>query len=27
WECTRDDRIAKIQGNHNPFVQQSCTVR
>ncbi|HFQ5567925.1 TPA: endonuclease [Vibrio vulnificus] len=24
WECTRDDRIAKIQGNHNPFVQQSC---
>lgn len=24
WECKRDQRIAKVQGNHNPFVQQQC---
>ncbi|STO42574.1 Extracellular deoxyribonuclease precursor [Grimontia hollisae] len=24
WECERDRRIAKEQGNHNPFVQASC---
>lgn len=24
WECTRDQRIAKQQGNHNPYVQQAC---
>ncbi len=24
WECERDERIAKIQGNHNPFVQEAC---
>ncbi|EKK3980318.1 deoxyribonuclease I [Cronobacter sakazakii] len=24
WECTRDERIAKVQGNHNPYVQQAC---
>ncbi|MGD8112826.1 deoxyribonuclease I [Vibrio sp. TRT 17S01] len=24
WECERDKRIAKIQGNHNPFVEQAC---
>lgn len=24
WECTRDERIAQIQGNHNPYVQQAC---
>ncbi len=22
WECERDERIAKVQGNHNPYVQQ-----
>ncbi len=27
WECQRDKRIAQIQGNHNPFVQQACLVR
>ena len=25
WECTRDERIAKIQGNHNQFVYKACT--
>ncbi|QHM72348.1 deoxyribonuclease I [Mixta intestinalis] len=24
WECERDNRIAKIQGNHNPWVQRAC---
>ncbi|ELS3717101.1 endonuclease I family protein [Vibrio fluvialis] len=24
WECERDQRIFKIQGNHNPFVRQQC---
>ena len=24
WECTRDQRIAAQQGNHNPYVQQAC---
>jgi len=24
WECERDKRIARIQGNHNPYVQQAC---
>ena len=24
WECERDERIAKIQGNHNPYVQRAC---
>ncbi len=24
WECERDVRIAKIQGNHNSFVYNSC---
>lgn len=27
WECTRDERIAQIQGNHNPYVQQACKVQ
>lgn len=24
WECKRDERIARVQGNHNPYVQQAC---
>ncbi|CAK9884272.1 MAG: Nuclease NucM [Candidatus Erwinia impunctatus] len=24
WECERDKRIAAMQGNHNPYVQQGC---
>jgi len=24
WECERDQRIARAQGNHNPYVQQAC---
>lgn len=24
WECERDKRIARVQGNHNPYVQQAC---
>ncbi len=24
WECERDRRIAKQQGNHNPFVKAAC---
>lgn len=24
WECEREQRIAKVQGNHNPYVQQAC---
>ncbi len=27
WECQRDEKIARIQGNHNPFVQQACQVQ
>ncbi len=27
WECTRDERIAAIQGNHNPYVQRACMAR
>ncbi|MGC9422211.1 MULTISPECIES: endonuclease [Vibrio] len=26
WECERDRRIAKIQGNHNPFVYNQCPI-
>ena len=24
WECRRDELIAKVQGNHNPFVEEQC---
>ncbi|MGL4860437.1 MAG: deoxyribonuclease I [Enterobacteriaceae bacterium] len=24
WECLRDDKIAAVQGNHNPYVQTAC---
>lgn len=24
WECERDHRISRVQGNHNPFVQEQC---
>ncbi|WP_312948402.1 deoxyribonuclease I [Superficieibacter sp.] len=24
WECLRDERIAQVQGNHNPYVQRAC---
>lgn len=24
WECERDKRIAQVQGNHNPHIQQAC---
>ncbi len=24
WECERDNRIARVQGNHNPYVQRAC---
>lgn len=24
WECTRNARIARIQGNSNPFVEEQC---
>ena len=24
WECERERRIFKIQGNHNPFVFKAC---
>ncbi|EEA1686992.1 deoxyribonuclease I [Salmonella enterica subsp. enterica serovar Enteritidis] len=27
WECERDARIAKVQGNHNPYVQRACQAR
>ncbi|EIX4508337.1 deoxyribonuclease I [Escherichia coli] len=27
WECERDERIAKVQGNHNPYVQRACKAR
>lgn len=26
WECERDRRIARAQGNHNPYVQASCDI-
>lgn len=27
WECERDRRIAKIQGNHNPYVLEACKLQ
>lgn len=27
WECEREKRISKIQGNHNPFVVEACKTR
>ena len=24
WECERERRIARLQGNDNPFVRQAC---
>ncbi|WP_145531786.1 deoxyribonuclease I [Yersinia kristensenii] len=24
WECLLDERVAKVQGNHNPYVQRAC---
>jgi len=24
WECQKDQKVAKIQGNHNPFVFEQC---
>ena len=27
WECERDRRIAKIQGNNNPYVLRACQAR
>lgn len=27
WECERDKRIAKIQGNNNPYVLRACQAR
>jgi deoxyribonuclease-1 len=24
WECTRNERIKRIQGNDNPFVAEAC---
>lgn len=27
WECTRESRIAQVQGNHNPYVQRACMAR
>lgn len=27
WECERDRRIAKIQSNHNPYVQPLCQAK
>ncbi|WNC69961.1 endonuclease [Thalassotalea nanhaiensis] len=24
WECMRDERISRVQGNHNPFVHGQC---
>ncbi|WP_434358531.1 deoxyribonuclease I [Parasalinivibrio latis] len=27
WECERDRRIAKVQGNHNPFVLKACKAK
>jgi deoxyribonuclease-1 len=27
WECLREARIAKVQGNHNNYIQQACQQR
>lgn len=27
WECQRETRIAAVQGNRNPYVQQACQQR
>ncbi|MNL73426.1 Nuclease NucM precursor [compost metagenome] len=27
WECLREARIAKVQGNHNLYIQQACQQR
>lgn len=27
WECIRDQRIAQMQGNANPYVQRACQVQ
>lgn len=27
WECIRDERIAKVQGNHNSYVKEACQTR
>ncbi|WP_281355546.1 endonuclease [Vibrio agarilyticus] len=27
WECERDKRIFRVQGNHNPFVASQCAAR
>ena len=27
WECERDRRIARFQGNHNPFIRAQCAAR
>ena len=24
WECRRDEQIARLQGNHNPFIEEQC---
>ena len=24
WECERERRIFKVQGDHNPFVEAKC---
>ncbi len=24
WECQRDNAIAAVQGNHNPYIQRAC---
>lgn len=27
WECQREARIAKVQGNHNLYIRQACQQR
>lgn len=27
WECERDERIARVQGNHNSYVLRACKAR
>ncbi len=27
WECERERRIAKVQGNHNRYVLDACQVQ
>ncbi|ELR65327.1 Endonuclease I precursor [Photobacterium marinum] len=27
WECRRNEKIAEIQGNHNPYVEKACSQR